>query len=535
MLNQYESNVKATIAFLQLIKVKVNNATVNETLQNHPEWPSLLCISDSLKKWNIPNAAAKMDMSDIDQLPVPFMAYMHDSEFPLQVVTEVSENQIRVIKNGVGRTVLHQRNEFLKSWSGIYIIAEPNEQSGEHNYEINKKKAVLKELVPIALIFFVMLVSLLPLLKGISALPDNIRKAGFITQYFLFLTGIVVTLLLLWYEIDKNNPILKKVCTGIAKGNCSAILTSKQSKLFNWLSWSEIGFFYFAGSFIFLLFAKAESVGMLAWLSLLAVPYTIFSIHYQWRVAKHWCLLCLAVQALLLVGGTNAILNRTFLHLPIIDFRFLSGFILSFLFPILAWYTIKPWILRLQEAQTTKREYLRTKFDIEIFDMLLKKQKHITISTDGLGITIGNPNAKHEIIKVCNPYCGPCAKVHPELEALLHEMPDLKARIIFNTPNDERARGLWPVKHLLAIAEKGEIKSTREALDDWYNAKEKAYDVFAAKHPVNGELKRQTEKIEAMHNWCKKMEIEFTPTIFIDGQKLPDAYSIGDLKYFLLE
>jgi len=37
MLNIYESNVKVTIAFLKLLKIDVNNTTVDETLQNHPD------------------------------------------------------------------------------------------------------------------------------------------------------------------------------------------------------------------------------------------------------------------------------------------------------------------------------------------------------------------------------------------------------------------------------------------------------------------------------------------------------------------
>lgn len=69
MFNQYEPNVKATIHFLKLLNVKVTNTTVNETLQNHPDWPSLLCISDSLNKWNVPNGAGKIDVSKIDELP----------------------------------------------------------------------------------------------------------------------------------------------------------------------------------------------------------------------------------------------------------------------------------------------------------------------------------------------------------------------------------------------------------------------------------------------------------------------------------
>ena len=51
----------------------------------------------------------------------------------------------------------------------------------------------------------------------------------------------------------------------------------------------------------------------------------------------------------------------------------------------------------------------------------------------------------------------------------------------------------------------------------------------------NGELLQQNNKIENMDKWCKATGISFTPTIFINGYQLPDAYSIEDLQYFLLE
>ena len=72
MFSQFEPNVKATVVFLKLLNVKVNAVTVNEILQNHPDWPSLLCISDSLNKWNVPNEAGKIDVTNIDELPTPF-------------------------------------------------------------------------------------------------------------------------------------------------------------------------------------------------------------------------------------------------------------------------------------------------------------------------------------------------------------------------------------------------------------------------------------------------------------------------------
>jgi hypothetical protein len=63
----------------------------------------------------------------------------------------------------------------------------------------------------------------------------------------------------------------------------------------------------------------------------------------------------------------------------------------------------------------------------------------------------------------------------------------------------------------------------------------KNYEEYAKKYPVQQELGMKNNKIEAMFKWCEKTEIQFTPTFFIDGFQLPEAYRIEDLEYFLLE
>lgn len=540
MFNQFEPNVKATISFLKRLGIKVNNATVNETLQNHPDWPTLLCISDSLNKWNIINGAGKIDPAHIDQLPVPFIAYTNDRKVPLAIVNEVSKTSIEISQKNYNKTSTENRENFLQKWSGVYLIAEPNEHSGEPNYEAHKQKAFLNSLTPVTVFTLLTILSFLFLIGivGKTAAPQTVNAAGVYLQYFILLAGVAVTTLLLWYEIDKNNPLLQKVCTGIAKGNCNAILSGKQAKVFSWLSWSEVGFFYFIGNLLTLLFAEntiTNSIGVIAWLNILALPYTVFSIYYQWRVAKQWCILCLAVQALLLLGGMNVIANNFLYPIPHFSSALILKCMLLYILPVLLWYAIKPYILRLQEAKNTKREYLRIKFNAEIFDTLLKKQKTITVPADGLGIDLGNPAATNTLIKICNPYCGPCAKVHPVIDDILHSNLNVKVKVIFTATTKEKDDRNKPVKHLLSIADEGNELKIEQALDDWYLAEKKDYELFAKKYPLNGELLKQANRIEAMDKWCNAMEISFTPTIFLNGYQLPDAYSIEDLKYFLLE
>jgi protein-disulfide isomerase len=50
---------------------------------------------------------------------------------------------------------------------------------------------------------------------------------------------------------------------------------------------------------------------------------------------------------------------------------------------------------------------------------------------------------------------------------------------------------------------------------------------------MNGEIKQQDAKIEAMSKWCEEAEITHTPTIFVNGHRLPENYNVGELKNIL--
>ena len=112
MFNQYEPNVNATIAFLQLQHVKVNSSTVNETLQNHPDWPGLLCISDSLNNWNIPNCAGKIEPDKMDELPIPFLAYTNNREYPLVIVAAITPTSVDCYSKNYKQLTTITREDF---------------------------------------------------------------------------------------------------------------------------------------------------------------------------------------------------------------------------------------------------------------------------------------------------------------------------------------------------------------------------------------------------------------------------------------
>ena len=417
------------------------------------------------------------------------------------------------------------------------MLAEAGIHAGEKNYAESRQKEIFHSL---KLPFVIGVILCLSAYSAISQYYNPSTFAPYILLMLLKLAGCTTVVLLLLYEIDKANPLLKQICSLGKQTNCSAVLGSKQAKLFNAVSWSEIGFFYFAGGLISLLVAGTQAstiLIILAWLNVFALPYTFLSVYYQWKVAKQWCVLCLAVQALLVAEFITSYISHS-LAFKITHPLFISDlsiFIIigSFLLPAVTWFLIKPLLLQAQDAKRKKRELLKFKYDPRIFETLLLKQKRIAAQVTGLGISLGNPNATNTIIKVCNPYCGPCAKAHPMIDELLETNKELKVTILFTANNDERNIANKPVKHLLALAEKQNEVLTKQALDDWYLAEKKDYNAFAAKYLLNGELKQQDAKVDAMRKWCDEMNIAFTPTFFINGYQLPDVYNVGDLKYFL--
>ena len=145
------------------------------------------------------------------------------------------ESTVQLYSKNYNRPVTESKEAFLKSWSGIYLIAEPNEISGEKEYALNKRKSFINSFILVSLFILVTVLTFLYLFKTINRNFDiiAINIAGIYLQYFILLAGVIVTSLLLWYEIDKNNPLLQKVCAGIAKGNCNAILSGKQAKVFS--------------------------------------------------------------------------------------------------------------------------------------------------------------------------------------------------------------------------------------------------------------------------------------------------------------
>ena len=538
MAESYNTNlVNVASSYIKHLRIPVTDSALQKNLTENPYFPSLYSISNVFERFNIPHQAFKLDKEKAGQLPAPFIAYLSNQNTgkDFALVTSITQDEVHYIAESKKVKKVTKEN-FKKSWENIVLLAEPDENSGEKDYESNRKKEIAATNKTYALTTGAILIFLSAVYLFLHSLQGSFLMSA-VALLAIKIFGIAATVLLLIYETDKSNVFVKSICTAGKQTNCGAVLQSKASKILG-MSWSEVGFFYFASTFLFLLFPAinfATKIFVLSIANALAAPYIFFSVYYQWRVIKQWCPLCLAVQAILLMEFIWAITNFR-LRLPI-AFLSIAYCILPIVFcislPIVLWYVLKPLILKAKDQPVYNAAYKRLLYNPDTFNNLLKQQASAPEGYRHLGIFLGNPNAKTKIIKVCNPYCGHCSKAHKFLDGLLHNNQDIQLQILFNVSQNKGDITSKPVKHFLAIAEKNDEALLKEALDDWYLSDKNVYEDFAAKYPMNGELVRQEIHIEKMSAWCKEANITGTPTLFINGHRLPGDYKIEELRYIL--
>lgn len=536
-LSQSDNNLSdICVSVLDHYNVKRTRIHLNNLINKHIDYPGILTLIDILNLYGIESAAIRKGDYAFTDFETPFVCPIQLPDWPqpyFALVRDVSENNISYldpVKN-VYRTV--KVEEFNKLEKGIVLLLDGDNKKDEVNFEVNKKQErqrVIMNSFPLFMIAIALIFS-----GTYSYLSLQISLSGIILL-LLNVVGALASILLVWYDIDAHNPFLKDVCgSGQGKLSCNAVLSSDGASVFGF-SWSVVGLSYFVTLFLSqLLFGPGNSSYFPIWtsVSLLTVPYILYSVYYQWRVVHQWCPLCLAVQAVLLLSGILSLFYviQTGISSPEPYHVFALLFIgLSVLILVHKGVSL---LKTAGESKAYERKWKRLRYNPDVFNMLLRKETQIDHPTQELGIVIGDPNAKHEIIKVCNPYCGPCSKAHPELERLVHANPNVKVRVIFTATGDQGDIRTAPVQHLLAIEEQYGPDVVRKALDNWYGAETKDYAVFASKYPMNGELLLQKHKIDNMKNWCDHMKIRATPTFFINGYELPDSYRISELKDIL--
>ncbi len=533
------NNVFSTCySLLKSLHVNFTDNGLAEALESHVDYPSLLSLKDTIYGYGIDAAAIEKGQHSYEEFEAPFICSIQQDDWPVAhftVVTDAAGGHITYLDPVTDKPQQIAIEAFEKIDKHIILLLDTSAARDETGFVENKKRQqrdYLVKRIPVWLALSALLFSAGCILTHPAGAGTWCGIGFLLTSFF----GLVVSSLLIWNEIDAHNPFLKEVCGGNSKKvSCSAVLSSSGASFLG-INWSVWGFAFFAAFFTTQVLFPGNSSLLLIWsvLSLLVAPYILFSVYYQWRVIKQWCPLCLAIQVVL---GINALMAGVYLYdhslsFNVMEWHHIAITLLTGVVFLSMTTFIIPELRDARDSRSYEKKWKSLRYNPDIFQALLNKSDKVTIPSDELGILVGNPDASTEIIKVCNPYCGPCSRAHPELEQIINNNPDVKLRIIFTASGEDSDKKSAPVAHLLAIQQKFGREKVRHALDDWYLASQKDYAAFAGKYPMNGELKEQKEKMAAMRSWCNVMKIRATPTIFINGRELPDGYRVHELKNF---
>lgn len=522
------NNADATVTrLLKSLNLQVNTAEIIADLDKHPDYPSMLAISDVLNNFNVVNNAFRVTAEDLVNIPAPFIIHAHSNNGEFLVVQKINGSDFFISgdKYDNKRTSL---DELKKTFGGVVLVPEPMEKLASafslKKFLLNiKYQLLLMGALLVILSAFIFNTSWLSNVTWASALLTAAKTAGLVTS-----------ILLLVQSINSNNPLVQILCGGGGNKDCNAILSSKAANVFDGLSWSEVGFFYFAGSWLMLLLggASVQTLQLLVILNVLSLPYTVYSIYHQWQVAKQWCVLCCTVQAMLWLEFFSlafALYDQPVAAPPM---ALWSIAFISLLSPVILWLLLKPGLLKGQQLQPLKDQLRKFKYNAELFNRMLTDQPKFTSPDDEWSLVLGNVEAENVITMVSNPYCPPCAKTHLQLDELLEKNGNIQARIIFTADNTDTDRKTPVARHLMALHDLPDKSIVKKAMHDWYEQKQKDYESWAKIYPVTL-VTENFKKLDKQKAWCEVAEVAATPTLLVNGYKLPGIYQLPDLRYML--
>ncbi|TAG87278.1 MAG: hypothetical protein EAZ20_10905 [Bacteroidetes bacterium] len=313
--------IKALFSYHSL---SIPKEKIEEKIMGHYDYPSILSLQEGLESLDFSTMPIHIKSDRLDKVPFPCIAHFKNNTF---ILLKKYENDFVYYLTETNQSIKEHILDFEKKWSGAILLISPNaslKENKEYKSSFFSRLLLIKSLSIVCFFLFLF----------------QIVQVGlfFSIVFFVKLIGLGISIILLQAQIG-DDSILQRLCNTNKNTDCESVLSSGASKLNRWLSWSDMGFFYFGGS-VFTLFLvsfqhKAFNIfPYFLFLNLLALPYSFFSVYYQWKIIKKWCLLCLSVQCLFWI---EFIILFNVWSFPFFDLPLLLSGLFGFLVPALFW------------------------------------------------------------------------------------------------------------------------------------------------------------------------------------------------------
>ena len=505
------------ISFLRALHVKHTLGYAEKLYEEHPHKYNMYGLSKMLEEYGIANAGVRINDKNIHSLETPFIAHI-GSDFV--VVNQITDKEVRY--HWRNKDIKVTVEQFQNLWSGVVLIAEPDEESVEPDYLQHHVQHLLK----ICQHFLLAGIPSIALLWVYCKQEFHICSA---ILFLLYVVGALTCLMLLQKQIYAHGQYADKICSLFKQKDCNDVLESDAAKLFGWISWSEIGLGYFLSNLL-LMAVCPTLMPYLIIINILALPYTIWSVWYQYKVVKQWCMLCMVVQGVLWLAILTAYIGRL-IYLPNFNVLDVWKVGMIYIFPTLFINKLSSWLAIQKKAIHTKQELNSLKTTEEVFKALLKEQPYYQIGIANSNILFGNPDASLRISILTNPHCGPCARMHGRIEKLLQKAGDkLCIQYIFSAFNDKLLKSN---RFLIAAYQNESRAKAEEIYHQWYEKEKNSADTFMKSLGYDITSDSVTEELEQHTQWKETNKLSATPTILVNGYLLPEHYQIEDMVEFV--
>lgn len=505
------------ISFLKALHVKHTLAYAEKLYEEHPHKYNLYGLSKMLEEYGIANAGVRINDKNIRSLETPFIAHIGND---FVVVNQVTDKQVNY--HWRDKDIEVSIEQFQNLWSGVVLIAEADEASIEPEYQQHRKQHLLNVCQDVLLVS----IPFIALLWMYGKQGFHIFSA---VLFLLYTIGALTSLMLLQKQIYTHGQYADKICSLFKQKDCNNVLESDAAKLFGWISWSEIGLGYFLSNLLLMTGCPAL-MPYLTIINILALPYTIWSVWYQYRIVKQWCMLCLVVQGILWFAVLTAFIGEL-IQLPNFNVADICKVGMIYTFPTLLINKVSSWLTTQKKTTHIVQELNSLKTTEEVFKALLEKQPYHPINITDSNILFGNPDASLRISILTNPHCEPCAKMHTRVEKLLQKTGDkLCIQYIFSAFNDD----LLKSNRILIAAYQNESREKAEEIyHRWYEKEKYHADAFMQSLGYDIMSDSVMEELKLHNEWKETNKLSATPTILINGYVLPEHYQIEDMAEFV--
>lgn len=369
---------------------------------------------------------------------------------------------------------------FEEQFSGIVLVHEKKPVKSIH-FGLNNA------------FLFILFAFLLALILG-SLLGKNSR------DFFVILSvsiGFVSSFLLVLKSVGSlRSRFVDRVCS-ISKGkDCSDVINSPASKLFNRYSLAEIGVSFF-GCYLFSLLFDLNMSNCFILLNYVALLFVPWSLWYQISVVKGFL-------------------------------SFIESGSLFILVLFIANKLIKQ--IEFQRNISDKLiQYNPVKFYMEIFNYLLEQTDSLKNDLSHVGLAVGKHNPLFSMLIVTNPFCSPCAHFHSLIKKDIGS--SMIIRYIFVNTQKE-----YDCVFRLLIAAKlcFDKKTFLKTIDEWYEWGVNDPELFKIEHrEIFNRINDQSvfEERDKHIDFVIQNEINSTPSVWINSKKIPNGYDFRDLTF----